>query len=91
MENVRRHAAYHQAWFRACFKMIRGKLINSNPGKFQFMILGTKSDIKVKPFLDGNKIEKSQEFVLLGITIEYKLSFATHIENIKRYNMQESI
>ena len=55
------------------------------------MILGTKSDIKVKPFLDGNKIENSQEFILLGITSEYKLSFATHIENIKRYNMQESI
>ena len=30
-----------------------------NPGKFQFMISGANTDIKVNLFLDGNKIEKS--------------------------------
>ena len=48
------------------------------------MILGTNTDINVNLFLDGNKIEKSQEVELLGITIDDKLSFKTHIENICR-------
>ena len=46
------------------------------------MILGANTDMKVNLFLDGNTIEKSQEIVLLGITIDDKLSFKTHIENI---------
>ena len=62
--------------------MVQGKLFKPNPGKFQFMILGTNTDIKVSLFLDRNKIEKSQEVVLLGITIDDKLSFKTRIENI---------
>ena len=52
------------------------------------MILGRNTDIKVNLFLDGNKIEKSQGRVLLGITINNKLSLKTHIkthiENICR-------
>ena len=44
----------------------------------------TNPDIKVNLFLDGNKIEKFQEVVLLGITIDDKLSIKTHIENICR-------
>ena len=48
------------------------------------MILETNTVIKVNLFLDGNKIEKSQEVVLIGITIEDKLSFKTYIENICR-------
>ena len=38
------------------------------------MILRTNTDIKVDLFLDGNKIEKSQEVVLFKITIDDKLS-----------------
>ena len=56
--------------------------LKSNPGKFQFMILGTNTDIKVNLFLDGNKIQQSQEVVLLGITIDDKVSLKAHIENI---------
>ena len=54
-----------------------------NPGKFQFIISGANTDIKVNLFLDGNKIEKSQ-VVVLTITIGDKLSFKTHTENICR-------
>ena len=46
--------------------------------------MGTNPDIKVNLFLDGNKTEKFQEVVLLGITIDDKLSLKTHIENICR-------
>ena len=46
------------------------------------MILGTKADIKVNLYLDGNEIEKSWEVFCLGITIVDKLCFKNHIENI---------
>ena len=46
------------------------------------MILETSTGIKVNLYLDGNKIEKSREVVLLGIIIDDMLSFKTHIENI---------
>ena len=48
------------------------------------MILGTNTDIKVNLFLSGNKIEQFQEVLVLGIAIDDKLSFKTHIENICR-------
>ena len=48
------------------------------------MILGTNTEINVNLFLDGNKIEKSQELQLLGKTINDKLSLKTHIKNIYR-------
>ena len=62
--------------------MVQGKLIKAKFGIFQLMVLGINTDIKVNLFLDGNKIEKSQEVILLGTTIDDKLSFKTHFENI---------
>ena len=66
-------------WFR----------INSmvaNPGKFQIMFFGSNIDNSKITFMIENKrsiINKSRSEVrLLGITIDDKLSFATHIENL---------
>ena len=56
-------------------KWFKVSSLKPNPGKFQFMILRRNTDIKVNLFLDGNKIEKTQEVVLLEITIDDKLSF----------------
>ena len=63
-------------------KLFKVNSLKPSPGKFQCMILGTNTDIKVNIFLEGNKIGKSQEWVLLGIAIDDKLSFKTHVENI---------
>ena len=65
-------------------KWFKVNSLKPNPGKFQFMILGINTDIKVNLFLEGNKIVKSHEIVLLGKTIDDKLSFKTHIENTCR-------
>ena len=46
------------------------------------MILRTNTDIKVNLFLDRDKFGKSPEVVVNGTTIDDKLSFKTHIENI---------
>ena len=65
-------------------KLFKVNSLKPNLGKFQCMILGTNTDVKANLFLDGNKIEKSQEQVLLGITIDDKIRFKTHIEDICR-------
>ena len=51
-------------------KLFKVNTLKPNPGKFQFMILGTNIDIRVNLFLFGNRIEKSQKVVLLRITID---------------------
>ena len=62
-------------------KWLKVNSLEPNPGKFQFIILGTNTDIKVNLFLDENKIQKSQEVVLLGINVDDKLSFKMHVVN----------
>ena len=62
MHNLKFILGYILKWFKA-------NSFKPNPGKFQFMILGTNANIIVHLlFLEGNKIEKSQKVVLLGIT-----------------------
>ena len=77
LHNLKFDLGYILKWFKV-------NSLNPNPGKFRFTILGANTDVKVNLFLDGNKLEKSQKVVLLGITIDGKPSFKTHIENICR-------
>ena len=65
-------------------KWFKVNSLKPNPGKFQLMILGTNTGIKLNLFLNTNKIEKDQETALFGITTDVKLSFEMHIENICR-------
>ena len=54
-----------------------------NPGKFQIMFLGSNIDNSKITFMIENKRVKSRsEVKLLGITIDDKLSFSTHIEDL---------
>ena len=64
--------------------------LKPNPGKFQFMILEINTAIKINLFLDGNNIEKIQWIVLLGITIDDKLSFKTDNEKKKIFEQQST-
>ena len=64
--------------------------LKPNPGKFQFMILEINTAIKINLFLDGNNIEKIQWIVLLGITIDDKLSFKTDNEKKKNFEPQNT-
>ena len=55
-----------------------------NPGKFQFMILGDKSHHKHGLKINSIKVEASDDVLLLGITIDKKLTFKQHVENLCR-------
>ena len=54
-------------------KQFKVNSLKPNPGKFQFMILRANTGNKLKLCLDGNKIEKCQEVVLLRISIDEAL------------------
>ena len=55
----------------------------ANPGKVQIMFLGSNIDSSKITFMIENKKVKSRNAVkLLGTTIDDKLSFTTHIENL---------
>ena len=64
-------------WFRL-------NSLKANPGIFQFMILGDKSHHKHILKINSIKGEASDDILLLGITIDEKLTFKQHIENLCR-------
>ena len=64
-------------WFRL-------NSLKTNPGKFQFMILGDKSHHKHILKINSIKVQASDDILLLGITIDKKLTFKQHIENLCR-------
>ena len=51
--------------------------LKTNPGKFQFMIIG-KYSLKIGSIT----VKESDEVELLGITIDKALTFKKHIENL---------
>ena len=58
--------------------------LKANPGKFQFMVLGTKEADSFVLNIGKNKIESSTEVTLLGVKIDKQLKFKSHIEELCR-------
>ena len=58
--------------------------LKANPGKFQFIILRDKSHYKHELKINSIKVEASDGVLLLGITIDKKLTFKQHAENLCR-------
>ena len=58
--------------------------LKANPGKFQFMVLGTKEDDSFILNIGKNKIESSTKVTLLGVKIDKQLKFKSHIEELCR-------
>ena len=51
--------------------------LSPNLGKFQYTILGKWVTNQQSLFINGIEIERTSEFVLLGITIDDQLAFKT--------------
>ena len=63
-------------WFRINSRV-------ANPGKFQTMFLGSNIDnSKIKFMIEKKRVKSRRKVKLLGVTIDDKLSFTTHIENL---------
>ena len=58
--------------------------LKANPGKFQFMVLGTKEDDSFVINITKNKIKSSTEVTLLVVKIDKQLKFKSHIEELCR-------
>ena len=55
--------------------------LKANPQKFQFMVLRGKKRFQYKCKIEDTYIFSKDKVVLLGITIDNKLTFEAHIEN----------
>ena len=51
-----------------------------NPKKFQFMILGKTPRQPIILNINQIKVDKSQKVVLLGLTIDNRLTFKDHVD-----------
>ena len=54
----------------------------ANPSKFQFMLLGTSNKHNLSLKVDGNTVKATKEVKLLGVTIDQKLNFDSHIKSM---------
>ena len=67
---------------KTVLKWFRINSLKANPGKFQFMILGKKQCNEVKLIINSIVINESNAVELLGITIDNRLTFNEHINNL---------
>ena len=65
-------------------KWLKGNSMKSNPKKFQFMILGKITRQSIILIINNVKIRESSGVVLLGLTIDNRLTFKDHINILLR-------
>ena len=70
-----------QSDLKIALKWFKDNQTLANPGKFQFMIL-SKNTTNQSIVIDNKTIETSKSAKLLGLTIDKKLNFGIHINNI---------
>ena len=61
-------------------KLFRNNQMMENPGKFQYMLLCKQKPPKIE--IEEFQLESAKSVNLLGITIDYNLTFDTHVSNI---------
>ena len=54
----------------------------ANPEKFQVMFLGIKNNLGIELDINGTKIFATNSVKLLGVLIDHKLTFSSHIETM---------
>ena len=64
-------------WFRT-------NSLKANAGKFQFTILNRKNHSRQRMVIISISVKENNEIIILGITIDNKLVFQKHIENLCR-------
>ena len=72
-----------QSDLKIALKWFRDNQMMANPGKFQCTIL-SKNTINKSILITNKTIESSKSVKLLGLTIDNKLDFEIHINNIRK-------
>ena len=70
-----------QSDLKIALKWFKDNQMMANPGKFPFMIL-SKNTINKSIVINNKMIESSKSVKLLGLTIDNKLNFGIHINNM---------
>ena len=70
-----------QSVLKIALKWFKDNQMMANTGKFQVMIL-SKNTINKSIVIDNKTVESSKSLKLLGLTIDNKLNFGFHINNI---------
>ena len=70
-----------QSDLKIALKWFKDNQMMANPEKFQFMIL-SKNTINKSIVINNKTIESSKPVKLLGLTIDNKLNFGIHTNNI---------
>jgi hypothetical protein len=68
---------------RVAISWFQQNQMQANPAKFQFIIFGKKSE-NVELVVDDTIIPESETVKLLGVTLDQKLDYRTHVRNIIR-------
>ena len=61
-------------------RWLKENSVKVNPKKFQFMILGKTPRQPIILNINQIKVDKSQKVVLLGLTIDNRLTFKDHVD-----------
>jgi len=56
----------------------------ANPSKFQLMFLGTREKTKLCLNIGSKRCLSTSSVILLGVEIDWKLSFNKHVKNITK-------
>jgi len=67
---------------RYTHKCFASNSLVANPSKYQLMFLGVKSKKDLFISFENSKILATDSVELLGVTLDNKLSFSTHIKNL---------
>ena len=76
IENLKANSSWISKWFHKNFMVL-------NPDKFHFMVLGD-SNCTCNFTCNGTTIERSKEEKVLGIMIDDKLTFTSHLGNTSK-------
>ena len=55
-----------------------------NPGKCSFMLVGVDDELQTNLVCGNETLKNSKQEKVLGVTIDNKLNFATHLSNITK-------
>ena len=66
-------------------KWVHNNFMVLNPDKCSFMLLGVDDELQTNLVCGNEALKNSKQEKVLGVTIDNKLNFATHLSNITKY------